>query len=393
MGAMVEAVRRSGYAKVTIAEVITLAGVSKSAFYNHFTDKTDCFLATYEEIVEIGAARIADAYRGAVGLTERLEAGLASFAEIIATEPAAASLVIVDSLALGEAGVAPREATARRFEKMVTQSFASEGQALTALQVRALIAGWRRLAYRALRASEPARLRAQVPELAAWALSYRGALEPAPAPLPARPSLPAAEAPDWSETPSSQLARKALSQRQRIVRAAAQLATEQGYEALTIEAISERAGTSNEGFYDNFSSTREPFLEAFDALSARALGVAVAAFEAAGEWRKGVVDGLAALLSHIATDPYFARIACFELAVAGTAGMERSDATLEAFTLYLQPRSFGADTPKEVPPATIDAIGGGIWSAVQHELEHGRADSLPAMAPQFAVLALAPFGL
>jgi AcrR family transcriptional regulator len=393
MGAMVEAVRRSGYPNVTIDELVALAGVSNSTFYANFAGKQDCFLATCEEIVAIGAGRIGDAYRGGEGLTGRLEAGLGAFAEIIATEPAAASLVIVDSLALGEAGVGPREAAARRFEDMVAQSFASEGQSLTELQVRALIAGWRRLAYRALRAGEPERLRAQVPELAAWALSYCAAKPVALPPLSARPPSAPAEEVDWSEPPSGKLARAKLSQRQRIVRAAAQLAAEHAYAALTIAAICERAGTSNDGFYANFKTVREPFLEAFDTLSARALGVAVAAFESAGEWRQGVAAGLAALLAHIATDPYFARIAFFELAAAGPQGLARSDATLEAFTLYLHPESFGARAPNQVPPVTLDAIGGGIWSAIQHELEHGRASSLPQLAPQFAAIALVPFGV
>ncbi len=393
MGAMVEAVRRGGYPNVTIEELIALAGVSNSTFYANFTGKQDCFLATCEEIVAIGAERIGQAYRGGEGLTGRLEAGLTAFAEIIATEPAAASLVIVDSLVLGEAGVGPREAAAKVFESLVAQSFASAGQSLTALQVRALVAGWRRLAYRALRAEEPGRLRAQVPELAAWALGYRAANPLVLPPLPDRlPAAPAEEI-DWSAPPSGKLARAKLSQRQRIVRATAQLAAADGYAALTIKAISARAGTSHDGFYKHFPSVREPFLEAFDALSERALGVAVAAFESAAEWEGGVTAGIAALLAHIATDPYFARIAFFELGAAGPEGMQRSDRTLEAFTAYLHPESFGATTPNQVPPVTIDAIGGGIWSAIQHQLEHGPAASLPELAPQFAALALAPFGV
>ncbi len=394
MGAMVEAVRRHGYPTVTIAELVGLAGISKSAFYRLFKGKQECFAATFEEIVEIGAARIGEAYRSGEGLSGRLQAGLGAFAEIIASEPAAASLVIVDSLSLGEAGVGLREGAARRFEVLVSQSFAAAGQPLSELQARALIAGWRRLAYRALRAKKPARLGAQVPELTAWALSYPGtATEARPAPSSTQTPSPPPEELDWSEPPSGQAARKALTQRQRLVRAAAQLAATHGYAALTIDAISARAGTSNEAFYANFSSRAEPFLEAFDALSARALALAVAAFESQGEWEGGITAALTALLTHIATDPYFARIAFFELAAAGPAGMARSDTTLEAFTAYLRPANFGASPPNQVPPVTVEAIGGAVWSAIQHELEHGRGSSLPGLAPRFAALALAPFGV
>jgi AcrR family transcriptional regulator len=394
MGAMVEAVRRSGYPDVTIAELVGLAGISKSDFYRHFESKQACFEATFEEIVALGAERMRGSYRSGEALRERLQAGLAAFAEIIATEPAAASLVVVDSLSLGEAGARLREASVQRFEALLARAFASAGRPLSELQARVLIAGWRRLAYRALRAAEPGRLRAQVPELTAWALSYRdGDGHTASPPTPAQPPPTPAEALDWSEPPSGRLARSGLSQRQRIVRATAQLAAEQGYAALTIPAISERAGTSNASFYASFASTRDPFLEAFDALAARALALAAAAFESAGEWQGGVAAGLAALLATVATDPLFPRIAFFELAGAGPAGLERSDAALEAFTAYLHPASFDAATPRQVPPVTIDAIGGGIWVAIQHELEHGRAESLPALAPQLAALALTPFGV
>jgi AcrR family transcriptional regulator len=390
-GAMVEAVARSGYANLTIRELVALAGISKSAFYRHFDDKQSCFLATFEEIVTDGARRVGEGYRSGEGLRGSLEAGLSAFAQIIATEPAAASLVLVDSLALGTAAIAHREAAAERFEALVLQSFAAQGTPLSALQARAIVAGWRRIAYRALRAAAPERLLAQVPELVAWALSYRGAAVVAVPPLPLPSPSDEKEEIGWSESPAGAVARRALDQRQRIVRATAQLAAEGGYESVTIPAISERAGTSNESWYEHFDSKQAAFLTAFDELMGRAFTVAVDSFEAQTQWAEGVAAGIAALLAHIVAEPIFARIAFFELAAVGPAGLERSDRALEAFTAYLRPESFDASAPQEVPAVTRDAIGGGIWAAVQHELAHDRSRSLPALAPQFAALALAPF--
>src|SRR5262245_11563495 len=48
--AMVEAVARHGYAGTTLRELVRLAGVSKSTFYEHFESKQDCFLETFDEI-------------------------------------------------------------------------------------------------------------------------------------------------------------------------------------------------------------------------------------------------------------------------------------------------------------------------------------------------------
>ena len=49
---LLEAVGRAvadrGYAAATIDDIVRDAGVSKKTFYEHFTDKLDCFLAAYE---------------------------------------------------------------------------------------------------------------------------------------------------------------------------------------------------------------------------------------------------------------------------------------------------------------------------------------------------------
>ena len=48
---MVEAVARHGYAGTTLRELVRLAGVSKTTFYEHFESKQECFLATFDEII------------------------------------------------------------------------------------------------------------------------------------------------------------------------------------------------------------------------------------------------------------------------------------------------------------------------------------------------------
>jgi AcrR family transcriptional regulator len=393
MGAMVEAVRRSGYAQVTIRELVGLAGVSKSAFYRHFDSKQDCFLATLDEIAAQGARRVEEAYREGEGLGGSLLAGLGAFAEIVAEEPAAASLALVDSLHLGAAGVAHREAAAARFEVLVLRSFAAAGTPLGSLEARAIVGGWRQVAYHALRDGEPGRFAAGVEDLVSWALSYRSAGEitvPSPPRRPVEGEEDGIEEFGWSEPPDSAAARRALDRRGRILRAVAQLAAEEGPEAVTIPAVSARAGTSNEAWYESFSSKDEALGAAFEALGARALAASVAAFEAEDDWERGVAAGVAALLRHVADEPIFARLAFFAMPASGPAGLERSDVAVDAFTAYLRPGAFGADRP-ELPAITRDAIAGGVWTAVQYELARGRAGRLPALAPGFAALALAPF--
>ncbi|HET7054345.1 MAG TPA: TetR/AcrR family transcriptional regulator [Solirubrobacterales bacterium] len=49
--AMIEASAELGYAKVTVADVLKRAGVSRETFYEQFANKEDCFLAAYLEAV------------------------------------------------------------------------------------------------------------------------------------------------------------------------------------------------------------------------------------------------------------------------------------------------------------------------------------------------------
>ena len=49
---MIEATAKHGYAGASVAHVIERAGVSRKAFYEHFADKEDCFLAAYDVVSE-----------------------------------------------------------------------------------------------------------------------------------------------------------------------------------------------------------------------------------------------------------------------------------------------------------------------------------------------------
>ncbi len=108
-----------------------------------------------------------------------------------------------------------------------------------------------------------------------------------------------------------------MSQRERIVRAAARVVVENGYDSLSIPAISAAAGTSNQTFYEHFISKREAFLAAFEIVAADALRLTLEAFRERGDGPEAIGAALRALLEHIAEHRMFARLAFFELPTAG----------------------------------------------------------------------------
>jgi AcrR family transcriptional regulator len=400
-GAMVEAVARHGYAGTTLRELVGLAGVSKTTFYEHFEGKQDCFLSTFDEIVAILSVRVGEAYRGGGDFRERLLAGLRAFMNLAVEEPAAAALTAVESLTLGSAGVAHRERASEAFEALVQQSFdhSPTEHEVSAVTVRAIVAGIRGVAYRRVRAGHPEELPELAEVLVDWALSYQRPESEAVARAAGAAAAPSAvelesaeedEKPDWEEPPDSRLSRATLTQRERIVRGAARVVVERGYEALSIPAISAAAGTSNQTFYEHFTSKREAFLGAFEIVAAEALTFAVAAFEAAPDGPEAIGAGLRALSEYIAGHRIFARLAFFELPTAGPAALDRADAIMDAFTAFLEPPQAPSGIGGPVPVAVLEAIGSGIWSVIQHEIAHGRGEALPELAPELTRIALAP---
>src|ERR687889_66607 len=61
LGAMAACVGESGYADVSVADVIARAGVSRKTFYEHFDNKLECFLAAYDAGVDAMLGAIDDA--------------------------------------------------------------------------------------------------------------------------------------------------------------------------------------------------------------------------------------------------------------------------------------------------------------------------------------------
>lgn len=396
---MVEAIARHGFAGTTVAELVGLAGVSKTTFYQHFTSKQDCFLATFDAIIDEVTKRVSETYREPGDFRQRLTRALRAFMEIAADEPAAARLAAVDSLTLGTAGIAHRERGSQAFEVMVRQSFdhLPSPVQVSDMTVKTIVAGIRGVVYRCLRADQAERLPDLVDELVDWALAYQQ--EPGPLVLRALGAAERDAAEDvdlkeaglpWDEPPDSRISRRTLSQRERIMRGAARVVVERGYDSLSIPAISGAAGVSNQTFYEHFESKRDALLAAFRAMAEEALRAAGSAFSAEEGRPEAVGAGVRGLLRYLAGHELFARLAFLELPTAGPVALDEADRVLDRFTGFLQPRLLPPQFEDSAGITTLHAIATGIWASIQYEIVRGRREALPALASQIVWIALAP---
>lgn len=102
--AMAESTVELGFAHTRVADVIALAGVSRRTFYEHFRDLEACFLATYDRGVEALTEFLSDALTDvgpAVEWTAILGRLLATYLEVLATEPVFTQLALVEVLGAG----------------------------------------------------------------------------------------------------------------------------------------------------------------------------------------------------------------------------------------------------------------------------------------------------
>jgi len=98
--AMLMAVSELGYREANVQDVIDRAGVSRPTFYEHFSNKEDCFLAAFDT----SAARLrrkvdTAAQRGGERWRDRLRFGLEALIEFAVDEPQTARTLIVEARA------------------------------------------------------------------------------------------------------------------------------------------------------------------------------------------------------------------------------------------------------------------------------------------------------
>jgi AcrR family transcriptional regulator len=115
---VIAAVSDIGYPAITVADVVRRARVSRAAFYAHFADKEECFLAATGEGRQLMVDRVVSAARGmppGAPDEEVIRAANRAFLAFLADEPAFARVFYIEMPAAGPRAVGRLEAAGRRF--------------------------------------------------------------------------------------------------------------------------------------------------------------------------------------------------------------------------------------------------------------------------------------
>jgi AcrR family transcriptional regulator len=184
----------------------------------------------------------------------------------------------------------------------------------------------------------------------------------------------------------------ARNQRDRLIAALILTLAEVGYQKTTVSMIGRRAAVSKSDFYKHFDSKDDCFLAAYDTAVERVRAAVVDACVASegAEWAVRVRAGVIALLTLLAEEPPLAAITLAEGLRAGRGIHDRYQTAVESFVPLLR---YGApDVPggDPVPPATDEAVVGGIASLLSRRAIAGEAAGLTELVPDVVEFALTP---
>jgi AcrR family transcriptional regulator len=183
----------------------------------------------------------------------------------------------------------------------------------------------------------------------------------------------------------------AQNQRERLLAALAECLEEKGYDGTTVSAVGKRAGVSKSDFYKQFESKDACFVAAYDGAVERIRAVVLAACVEREDWATGVFAALDSLLELLAAEPAQTQLVLVEGLRAGRGVYDRYQVALQSFVPYLRDGAPAPGAGSPPPPATDEAVVGGIASLLARRVLAGETKTMPGLLPEIAEFALTPY--
>lgn len=376
-GATVACVASKGYEATTVADLLELSGVSRSAFYEHFRDKEDCVLATFDALIS-RSMKLARAEMDRNGSWDaRATNALDTLFEAIVEQEAAASLCFCDIYAVGERGRLAVEQAIAQVTDLVEEAIVGiRGSKLPRNLVHGLVGGIHIVIHTHLRREEAERLPEYARTLRDLVVGYEA--PSVPLRLSGRRPRPIGGPPPFV----------AYSQAEKIVRALAAAAGERGYPSVTVAEIAARASISQATFYSHFGDKQAALVAAIDSAGSQMLGVAMPAARRATGWPNAIRAAIGGLCAFYASEPDLARLAVVEIYAAGPTALAQRDRRFGAFLALLEP---ALEAAPETEPVVADVVLGAVWTLVYEQIVNEEPEALPQIAPMATYVILSPF--
>lgn len=405
-GAMIEAVAAHGYGGTSVKQVITLAGVSRRAFYEQFSNKQECFLTTLELLTSRADELVSAAYRDTDGgLEERLRAALTTFAELLAANPKSARMALWDASAAGPSGWTTLTKALLGFERALAHSFARtpDATALPAPVVRGIVGGLHMMVLTRLHQGRAEELAGLAEQMLHWTLGFRVPAMRQLQPLAQRSNLPGVTArlrnrPNRFEGRAlAELGRQSVEpptpiygvegERMRLLDSVLEMIALEGYGNLSPLRIVDRADASIDTFFSQFVDVEGCALVALANVSEEVLAT-LSALDRCSEadWPLAVRRTLHSLMRHFAEHPSHAHMIATGVIEMGPPGIEVS-LGLASETA----RRLTAAAPSNAATDTWvhEGIAGAIWHTLYCHAACQKTDTLQSTADYLTYMVLA----
>lgn len=170
-GRLLDGVVRStaerGYLGMRVTDILGYAGVSRKTFYEHFSDKEECFLAAYDHHMADLLSVTAEAFEGPdlKSWPARISAGLVALLERLAENPDVARMCFVEVIGAGDKALAKREAALRNFTYFIDAGRGEASGDVPGVTALALLGGISELIASEVLHGSPSRLDQLAPDV------------------------------------------------------------------------------------------------------------------------------------------------------------------------------------------------------------------------------------
>jgi AcrR family transcriptional regulator len=369
---------------MSVKHVIGLAGVSRRAFYEQFANKEDCFMETFDLILNRTFKRVTVACRASNGpLENRLRAGLRAFVEEVQTNSKALRLVAIDALTAGPEGVLRQRRSLAAAEQLVAGSFAAppSGNELPSPLVRAIVGGLHRATL--LRLSTAGRYddsqSVLTGEMLRWMMLFSS---------PAIDGLRLRATTQHSLPRAVQPRQPAAGDRERLLESIVDLALREPFEELSAPHIAHEAGLPIDTFLDLFESREDCFVAALDMLGGDLLEAVADPALVSQQWPVAVCQAIDRLTAHLAGNPACAVMLAAKTLPAGIAVVEEMVLLADEVATLL---TEGAPRRGTRNRLASTLISGALAYTLHTEVMAGRAHLLRSLSDYLSYVVLAPF--
>lgn len=389
---MIEAVGEHGYQETKVTELASRSGVSTRSFYDLFSGKDECLLATYEMVLESLTKSIVHAQAGQRDWDLGVRSAFEVLTKRLAEEPAAARLALVEIFAAGPQALELMHRTVVSLEELILVicERSPVPRKPPRLVVKGVVAGLIRVARSYVLEDRLHELPAAADELIEWTLCYESPAaqvlespELATASLPKPPRRRGGRCSDVDEDDP----REGRNDGAHVLEAALMIAGRSGVDHVTFANLAFESGVGKRRIHELVDDCDSCLLRAFELAWAKALGEGVQAAEEGSDWADGLLRTIEVFLSLIVSDPVLAEVACVGVLRLGRVGLECREALLSGLEQALMRTAPHGLRPSKVVAA---ASVGAAWGIVNGCVANDAGIPIPVLAGGLSYMLLTP---